>query len=383
MESMELKFMTALDKVSVAFTFFLARFSPILAKVVVDGAYLRAAIGTFAALPSIASIILAASSIHASGEHILTPAWPVLLAIVIIGVFDAFAGFLGTAVYVLGSIVMHLAGGQSLGVGDSRLLLGVIVAGFGPALLANQFRQFRRVPQNDGPYGWERLADLFVIPFFGGWTTASMIATLPALAGLTLAVANHVADFSLAVAASLAIRVILEEITARWVPNRLDRLHPTTVPDTYRGHKYVALVLRTAIFIYVTAALLGNEWQIWVGSIIFALPTILGWYKEKLPNFPVIWRILPTGVPGLALVLLVAQITSNTVGGWFAGSPDAALWSFALLPVPLFALSVLGFLGRDGAPDEVRLMKRPALKWVYRLGGVVMLIVTMKLAGVI
>ena len=375
--------LTALDKVTITLTLFLAKFSPILSKVVVDGAYLRAAIGTLAALPWLAAVILAVSSIDASGERILTPVWPVLLAIVVIGVFDAFAGFLGTAVYVIGSIVAHLASGNEMTAGDTRLLLGVVVAGFGPALLANQFRQFRRVPQNDGNYGWERIVDLFVIPFFGGWTAASMIGTLPALAGLTLAVANHVSDFSLAVAVSLVVRVLLEEVIARWVPNRLDRLHPTVVPETYRGHKYVALVMRTIIFIYVTAALLGNVWQVWVGSAIFALPTVLGWFKDKLPNYPVIWRILPTGVPGLAFVLLIAQLTSNVVGGWFAGSPDAALWSFALLPIPLLALSFLGFLGRDGEPDEVRFMKRPAMKWVYRVGGIVMLLVTMKLAGVI
>jgi hypothetical protein len=379
----ELNFMTALDKVTITLTLFLARFSPILSKIVVDGAYLRAAIGSFAAIPSVAAIILAVSSIDASGDRILTPLWPVLLAIVVIGVFDAFAGFLGTAVYVIGSIVAHLASGHEMTAGDTRLLLGVVVAGFGPALLANQFRQFRRVPKNDGSYGWERVVDLFVIPFFGGWTAASMIGTLPALAGLTLAVANHVSDFSLAVAASLAIRVLLEEVIARWVPNRLDRLHPTTVPSTYPGHRYVALVMRTAIFIYVTAALLGNVWQVWVGSALFALPTILSWFQDKLPNVPVIWRILPTGVPGLALVLLVAQLTSNIVGGWFVGSPDAALWSFALLPVPLLGLSFLGALGREGAPDEVRFMKRPAMKWVYRVGGIVMLVVTMKLAGVL
>ena len=378
-----MNFMTALDKISIAFTLWLARFSPILSKVVVDGAYLRAAIGTVAALPSVVAITLAMSSVSAGGAHILTPAWPVLLAIVIIGVFDAFAGFLGTAVYVIGSIVAHLATGHSIGAGDTRLLLGVVVVGFGPALLANQFRGFRRVPQNDGNYRWERVVDLFVIPFFGGWTAASMIGTLPALAGLTLAVANHVGDFSLAVAISLAARVILEEVTARWVPNRLDRLHPTEVPGTYPGHKYVALVLRTAIFIYVTAALLGNEWQVWVGSLLFALPTVLGWFKDKLPNVPVIWRVLPTGLPGLALVLFIAQATSNIVGGWFAGSPESALYSFAILPIPLLALSILGMLGREGEPDEIRLVKRPAFKWVYRIGGIVVLIVTMKLAGVI
>lgn len=375
--------MTALDKISVALTLFLARFSPILSKIVVDGAYLRAAIGTFAGIPSVAAVVLAVSSIKASGENILTPAWPVLLAIVIIGVFDAFAGLLGTAAYVIGSIMAHLAAGETLGVGDSRLLLGVIVVGFGPTLLANQFRQFRRVPENHGDYRWERVVDLFVIPFFGGWTAASMIATMPALAGLTLAVANHVADFALAVAASLVLRVILEEITARWVPNRLNRLHPTNVRSTYPGHRYVALLIRIAIFIYVTAALLGNEWQVWVGSILFALPNVLGWFKEKFPNFPIVWRVIPTGIPGLALVLLVAQITSNIVSSWFEGSPESALYAFAILPIPLLTLKVIGMFGREGKPDEIRLIKRPKFKWIYRVGGVVMLLITMRLAGVI
>jgi hypothetical protein len=267
--------------------------------------------------------------------------------------------------------------------GDIRMLLGVVIAGFGPVLLANQFRQFRRDPKNDGGYGWERLADMAVLPFFGGWTASSMIATLPALAGLTLAVANHVTDFALAVAVAMVARVFLEEGSARLFPARLDYLHPTEVPSTYRAHKYVALLLRIAVFIFVTAALLGDSWLVWVGSILFAVPTVLGWFKDKFPNLPWLWRILPHGIPGLALVLVVSQLTSNLVSSWFGSAPDLALWSFALLPIPLLALSVLSILGRDGEEGEVRLIKRPSLRWVYRIGGIVMLILTMKLAGVI
>ena len=33
--------------------------------------------------------------------------------------------------------------------------------------------------------------------------------------------------------------------------------------------------------------------------------------------------------------------------------------------------------------DEVRFIQRPQYKWVYRIGGIVMLLVTMNLAGVI
>jgi len=40
-------------------------------------------------------------------------------------------------------------------------------------------------------------------------------------------------------------------------------------------------------------------------------------------------------------------------------------------------------LGRDGLEGEVRFIQRPHLKWVYRIGGIVMLLVTMNLAGVI
>ena len=68
---------------------------------------------------------------------------------------------------------------------------------------------------------------------------------------------------------------------------------------------------------------------------------------------------------------------------WFGTSPDLALWSFALLPIPMLFLAVFAMLGREGIKDEVRFIRRPKLKWVYRIGGIVMLLVTMNLAGVI
>jgi hypothetical protein len=68
---------------------------------------------------------------------------------------------------------------------------------------------------------------------------------------------------------------------------------------------------------------------------------------------------------------------------WFGTSPDLALWSFALLPIPMLVLALLGMFGRDGVEDEVRFIRRPKLKWIYRIGGIVMLLFTMNLAGII
>ena len=92
---------------------------------------------------------------------------------------------------------------------------------------------------------------------------------------------------------------------------------------------------------------------------------------------------MPQGIPGLAFTLLVASITTSIVSGWFGSSPDAALWSFAILPIPMLALSILGLIGREGDDDEVRWVRQPRFVWVYRLGGIIMLLVTMKVAGVI
>jgi len=46
-------------------------------------------------------------------------------------------------------------------------------------------------------------------------------------------------------------------------------------------------------------------------------------------------------------------------------------------------LAVLAMFGREGGEDEVRFIQRPQFKWIYRIGGILMLIFTMNLAGVL
>jgi hypothetical protein len=373
------RWMTILDKPSLRFIDWLAKFSPLATRIVEDGAYLRAATGVFSIIPTIAAIGLGVASLAINNGLFVPPPWQLFLLIAVIGIFDTFAGLLGTTVFVIGSILM----GAGTDIDSIRMLLGVVIVGYGPALLANAFRAFRKVSESGSSYWWERLVDLGVLPFIGGWVTASMISALPALAGVTLAVANHVTDFALAIALAIALRVGLEEFVARYFPERLNYLHPTEVRDTYAGSKYVALLVRLSVFIFVTAALMGNDWRVWFGSALFVLPTVIGWFVDRFPNYPWLWRILPTGVPGLAFTLVVASATTSLVGSWFGASPDLVLWSFALLPIPLLGLSILQMLGRHGEPDEVRWIQRPRFVWLYRIGGVVMLFVTMNLAGVI
>jgi hypothetical protein len=177
--------------------------------------------------------------------------------------------------------------------------------------------------------------------------------------------------------------VIAEEASARVFPQRLDYLHPTDVADAHKSQRWVSIVLRLAVFIFVTAALMGNDWRVWVGSVLFVLPNLIGFYADRFRNFPWLWRILPNGIPGLALTLVVATLTTSVVEVWFGATPDLVLWSFALLPIPMLALSLLHMFGREGNEGEERWIMTPRATWIYRIGGIGMLFVTMMLAGVI
>ena len=367
-----------LDRLSHNLVVSTARFSPIFSKVINDGAYLRAMFGSFYLALPIAGIFLGAIPLNGMPFEVLPPAWQWLLAIAVLGAFDALSGLLAVAIFVAGSFIAH----GYTGIEDVRLMAGVFLIGFGPALITLGFRSIRRHFESSFSYFWERLTDLAIVAFFSSLTVSSMVSTLPALAGKTLSAANHVSDFGLVIAMAIAARVIFEELAARFFPARLDRINPTDVPSTSLLQRGIATALRLGIFIFVTAAFMGNSWQVWVGSALFILPNIFAWLADRLPNYPWVWRIIPTGVPGFAFTLLVASSTSGLVHDWLGSKPDFAQWSFVLLPIPMLALSVIGLLGREGAEGEERLLKQARMRWVYRIGGIVMLLVTMRLAGV-
>jgi hypothetical protein len=368
-----------------------ARFSPFVAKLINDGAYVRAMLGTLSLLGPILAAIVGLIAVNenaaeiAAGEYskIITPGWELLLIIAILGAFDASAGFVGATVYIVGSIFTV---GHVPDAGEIRTMMGIMLVAVGPGMLATAFRTIRRAPANDSKSWWERISDFAIAPFMAGWSVSAMVGGLPSLAGLTLDAANHVADFAIFVALATVARVLLEEFAARAFPYRLNRINPDEIPDPSNLQKAIVLAIKYGIWVFIGGALIGPSWQVWVGSALFVFPAVLGWYQDKFPNSPLIWRLLPTGVPGLALTLFVASATTATVGAVLGSTPELAQWAFMILPMPLLILSLLGMFGRHGkisrrGKEEERFSQKNDL--VYRVGGVLMLVITLKLAGVI
>lgn len=373
------KVLTFLDKSTHDLTMRLAKFSPVVSKIVNDGAYLRSVLGSLWLAFPITGVALAVFALMQPAVELKPPIWQLFIAIAVLGMFDALSGMLATLIYSIGMI--SIFGISDLA--DVRLMLGVLLLGFGPALIAVSFRAIRKQFETSFAYLWDRLVDIAVLTFFISWSVASMVSTLPALAGRTLVVANHSSEFALFLAIAIAVRILLEELAARGFSKRLDTINPTEVPSTSQLQKVISTAVRLFLFIFVTAAFMGNVWQVWVGSFIFILPNILSWVQDKFPNSTLLWKLLPQGVPGLALTLIISGYSATLIAGWLEGNPEYPQYLFMLLPIPVFLLGLLGMFGREGKDDEDRPIMQARWRWVYRIGGIVVLAWTMQLAGVI
>ncbi len=360
-----------------------ARFS-MVGKAMLDGAYLRSVLGSLAAALPIATALLALAGVISNSHQYpglaMTPPWQLYLAIAGIAIFDAFAGLVGAAVFIAGSILVLTFTGGLADVGSWRIFIGLALSLFGPAFLITGFRKIRREPKNDFKYWWERLTDLMVCTFLAGWLISSIIKALPTLAGHTLAAVNHVQDFALLAAAAAFVRVLLEEIIARGYPRRSAWHSQIVLPAPTMGGKVIGLAVKFVIWCLIASAMFGFTWQIPVGTLLFLAPSVVGLYSSKFPNSPTIWKLMPSGLPGMTLSLTMAVLSAAGLAMFAGATPEMARYSFVLMPLPLLVQGVLKEFGRNGGPNAIKPSQRNV--WVYRIGGIVVYLVTLKLAHV-
>ncbi len=338
-----------------------------------NGSYLRSSLGVFYLILPLASVVLSIYAALQNGEQLLPPAWQLFILLAVIGVFDALAGALGFTAFAL--VVTFTAGINSNA--ELALLISLALIWFAPGLVARAFRSHKFEVQSKT---WELLVQVAISSVLVGWITSSAVSALPSIAGTTLVAANHIADFALALAIAVAVRVLIEAIIARKNPSVVIE---SKLPSTTWTQRIISWLLRFGVFALIAGAIFGYNGYVLIGTFLFVLPTALQWFAEKFPNQPWLWKILPDGLPGLNLVLLLAGFTSAITSNIFTGD-QAPAQAFSMLPVPLLVLAVLRLFGRHGQEvADPRPVLRPSMVWVYRLGGIIMFVLSLKLMGII
>ena len=287
------------DYLAAALPVAVARRSPLLGRVLADSAYLRAILGSASLLFPLAGLALGIAAVSSTGGEALPPSTALVIAIVLIGVLDASAGFVALTTFFLGVLAL---GGLTTA-DDVRFMLGLGALWAVVPVLAGVTRPLRRPPTSGMVGLWDRGADFLVVSLIGAWTVQRIVLALPGLAGVELEIAEHADEIALFVLGGLVVRVALETLAAHFYPLRLDSTAAPAFPDPTKLTLIGSAVVRTAIYAFLLYVLVGDVWQLWVSSGLFLLTQLIWVYPEKTPNSPTLYRLIPKGITQFTVFL--------------------------------------------------------------------------------
>jgi hypothetical protein len=367
--------MTFLDMFGYNLAVKLSPFSPVAGKIVNDGAYLRAILGSLAYIPSFIAIFLGAMAVTPGTTDIYAALnVGIFIAVIAIGALDSMAGFLG-AMTVVGLSLFHYGWHDD---GTGRYLLTLAMLGFAPMILSTTFRKIRRPRMSTVMDVWERVADLAVIAFISALTTISLVKTVGALAQVTLEIGNHAVAIAASIAFLAMIRVVLEEIAAGVFTARMEKINPTSIVEGSVGQEWFSLFLKYGVLCYMIAPLVGLGWHLWLGSAIIFLPGLLSLLRIKFPTSKLIYQLMPGGIASLLAATVLSGWSGALISSLFQALPNFKELAYVLTPLPVIAMALLGMFAE---PGQKWYQKLKFSRTVYLVGGIAVFIMTVLATG--
>ena len=351
----------------------MARRSPLTMRVSADGSYLQAVIGPLAIVLPVLGISLGAwlGTLTNLTNSLIPTAISVVLLIVIVGILDAFSGLLAFISYLL---VIITRGGVD-NVADIRTLLGFSLLLFTPSLAAGATRPLRRA--RDDWDLWERVTDVLVSTLLTSWAIRSMVLAIDGFARQKTDLATHSTLFAIVGGTFIFIRYGLEEFVSRYAPARMQYMTPAKVASQDFDSFLVTQAVRAGLFIFFMFGFFGFTWQIFAAVAILVVPSILKRFDSKLPNIPVLFQIIPGGIPSIVVMSFIGFTFSNWVNTLPLLAEDKTKTIVIITSIPGLVIGLLKLFGRSAKPGDSRWYRRDNMKWLYRTGGPVMLAVAL------
>lgn len=339
------------------------RFSPLLTRTMQDGNAIRAIFGSFAFLLVPIGFMLGIISAINTQTEALPPTLGIIIAVMFIAIFDAFAGFVaGATFFFITLLTGHITTRPEL-----LTAIGVLVLFFAPALLASAFRPFRRNVFNRDDL-WERITDYALGTLLTFWVIKKMVAAMNGLARLELPITSHGTQLAFIAAGLLTFRYALEELAGEHYPLRLRVLH-VEIREPNLNQKVRSLIFKISVFVIMAAPFVGSTFNLFLGALIFATPQLTSLkLEDKLPKFKL---YLPRGVFKIVVMIFVMALITNWIEGMFSTPASFLKWSFVVMALPGFFLHYLDAITDSPKTD----WKKSQLgRMIYRIGGVIIFV---------
>lgn len=367
----EHRFTARVDSGFIAASESIAKFSPLLARILGDGSYLRAIFGSFSFITVPLGALLGVLALIDTGGQSIPPATWIVIAIAALGTLDATAGFVASIVFING-IIMN---GNIFSRPEFLTACGLSIIFFAPALLASAIRPVRRLI-NSGDDKWERITDYALVGLLSFWTMEKVVGALNGLSGLRLPLTEDARIIAFWIAGFVILRLILEELATYNYPLRLEAVTPEIkAPSKYQ--QVLSLEFKTFTFAMLAVPFVGFNIQLFIGILFFLIPAIAGLtFSDNLPKFPVLARLLPKGAFKIVAMVLIGSLFANWVESLFENPKDFIAWSFALLAIPGLILKFAGDMARKPKGDW---RTTPFGRVIYRILGVAVYLVIIQI----
>ena len=317
-----------------------APLSPVIARSLDDGSYLRALFGAAWPVVPVTAVVLGVLSAADSGFEAVLPSLGLFVTVMVLGTFDALAGLLAATAY---GTALLLGGG--LDSADAvRGLLGIAGPMFLVGLVASAMRPFRRAGGEH--LAWNRAVDFVLIPLIGAWTAGAMFSAVPFLSGFDVEWSGRVGTVELAALVALVVRFGLENLARVATATRLARIENEELPEPGDTQKSVSRIVRTAVFAFVAVVFIGANWWLVAGTLMFLVPKLIEHRTEGFPNSGALHRWLPRNLVRIVSMLLVMLWWGLLVDGAF--TVHTVQWAFVLMSVPGLALGIVDWFAREG-----------------------------------
>ncbi len=341
------------------------RFSALLPRVLVDGAWSRAMFGSFGFVLWGIGLALGLWSAWSTGFQALPPALPLMLAIIALGILDAAAGAIAWLTIVVGALVT----GNLTTWPEFRTALGLFVIFASIPLLAHVIRPLRRRVGDSWMDRFDRIADYVMPPIFLAFAAASMFKALNGLSGLELVSSEDFGEVRVVVVVAFLIRMAMEDVATYAYPVRSAEVQPEKLVSPGKGLSLLSVAIRVGLFLIIAEPFFGLGWATYLSALLIAIPLVLKVYEDDLPN--VVWlnKWYPRGVANFAMLLVVGIYVSFWLLGQDA-TDEQVRQTYNLILLPGIVSGLIQLVGREGGvwPDAWWKRALGFVVWLFAVG---------------
>jgi hypothetical protein len=308
---------------------FTYRLSMIPARTISDSTYLRASLGNIWFLFPFLGIIGGVLAARSTGGLPLPPTTFEFGFLMVLGILDAFAGFLGFLIFFAWVVLtghftsLHAVAGT----------IGLGIMWFGGAQLGHSFRKMSL--WDDEPTKllrrWRIGGDIIILPVAGGFLLGKMISIFPYLTGYKVPIVHEESLLTIVAIGAFVVRAASESLV---IHHYRDRMAALPEPDHGRRPIFgtiVAFIIRTFGVFVLVWSFLGIQIATFIVVALFLSFEPITWLEDKFPESTFMARITPRNLLKLSLVILVAEILIKAITPHFSSARIATGWIFVSL----------------------------------------------------